>query len=104
MTDHAVIERDVRCVRDGETMDLQVHHRLPRSAGTDERPCNKVTLCWRCHTWVHEHPRLARIHGWIVPRHADPANAPVKHFAQDGFVLLDDDYGFRSWPSNGGTK
>lgn len=89
----------MRCVRCGETLNLQVHHRKLRSAGTDDRPSNLITLCWRCHDWVHKHPRLSRIHGWLVSAYADPAAVPVRHFAQDGFVLLDDDYGFRPWPS-----
>jgi 5-methylcytosine-specific restriction endonuclease McrA len=98
VTDRLIIERDLRCVRCGGTLNLHVHHRLPRSAGADERPCNKITLCANCHRWVHEHPRLSRIQGWIVPRHADPAVAPARHYGQDEFVLLDNDYGFAPWP------
>ena len=103
MTDHAIIERDVRCVRDGSTERLHVHHRRLRSAGADDRPCNMIALCWRCHDWVHKHPRLSRIHGWLVSASADPAQVPVKHHGQGGFVLLDDDYGFAPWPPPDGT-
>jgi hypothetical protein len=98
VTDMLIIARDVRCVRGGETDRLHVHHRLPRSAGMDDRPCNLITLCWKCHRWVHEHPRMSRINGWIVLRHTDPESQPVRHHLQDAFVLLDNDYGFRSWP------
>jgi hypothetical protein len=99
VTDRLIIDRDRRCVRCGVADGLHVHHRVLQSSGRNENASNKITLCARCHQWVHDHPRLARIQGWIVSRYADPAAQPVKHIGQGGiFVLLNDTYGFTPWP------
>lgn len=53
-TRQAVLERDgFCCAHCGDTEQLHIHHRLPRSkGGSDELP-NLVTLCAQCH--VNEH-------------------------------------------------
>src|SRR5260370_24203188 len=101
MTDRAIIDRDVRCVRDGASAPLHVHHRKLRSAGAGDQASNLIALCWRCHDWVHKHPRLSRIHGWLVSASPYPARGPVQHFVWDGYLLLDDDHRLAHWPPIG---
>ena len=92
-TDADIKERDGnRCARDGNTNQLHIHHRMPRSGGRDERACNRVTLCASCHRWAHVNPSAARDEGWIVLRTSDPAEIPVSHILWPaGPVLLTDD-------------
>lgn len=51
-----------------------------RSAGRDERACNRITLCWLCHEWVHHHPAAAIELGYLVSRYADPADVRINHW------------------------
>ncbi len=54
----AVLARDrYRCTAPGcgETRFLEVHHVVPRAQGGSNRQDNLVTLCGRCHRFVHEH-------------------------------------------------
>jgi len=63
-----------------------------RSAGTDERAANRVTLCAFCHRWAHHNPGAARDEGWIVLRTSDPAEIPVRHHLwPGGRILLTDE-------------
>ncbi len=97
-SDDAVIrERDQdRCARCGSPRDLHVHHRMLRSAGRDERACNKVTLCASCHHWAHHHPGAAMDEGWIVSRYRDAAEVRVNHWLWPAYpVWLEDDGGIR---------
>lgn len=93
VSDEVIRERDGnRCARDGSTDRLDVHHRWLRSAGRDERPCNRVTLCRRCHDWVHAHPLKAQEEGWLVTRTLDPAEVQVSHVLWPAYpVWLADD-------------
>jgi 5-methylcytosine-specific restriction endonuclease McrA len=53
----AVLARDrYRCSTPGcgTTAFLEVHHVVPRSRGGSSRATNLVTLCGRCHAFVHE--------------------------------------------------
>ncbi|MBK8164383.1 MAG: HNH endonuclease [bacterium] len=53
----AVLARDRhRCATPGcgATAFLEVHHVTPRSRGGTNKPANLVTLCGRCHAFVHE--------------------------------------------------
>ena len=45
------------------------HHRRSRRVHDDHThcSCNGISLCNRCHTWVHAHPYEAITGGWIVP-------------------------------------
>lgn len=100
VTGAQIRERDGdRCAKCGSTNGpLDVHHRLLRSAGTDERACNRVTLCRRCHDWLHKNRAYARDRGWIVHMSADPARIPVDHVLWPaGPVLLLDDGGIEIW-------
>jgi len=59
---------------------VQWHHRRSRKVRGDHRhcSCNGVWLCHTCHTWVHSHPELARIAGFIVSSHElYPGSVPV---------------------------
>lgn len=63
----AVLARDghrCRAPGCGRTRFLEVHHRLPRERGGDNRPDNLITLCSACHRIWHElaaTPNLARL-------------------------------------------
>lgn len=101
-----IVQRDgYRCARCGYAANLHVHHRQPRSAGLNEKPSNKITLCALCHKWVHEAPVEARQQGWVVSRYDDPAEMPVpwKGFAGD-VAYLTDDYGFAPYPPQAGER
>jgi hypothetical protein len=82
LTSEQIRERDGdRCSRVAKEHGgpLDVHHRLPRSGGSDETACNRITLCRKCHAWAHKNPREAMAAGWVVSRSADPAKIPVDH-------------------------
>ena len=50
----AVYRRDnFRCALCDSTDGLQVHHAIPRGRGGSSRPENLITLCWRCHGFIH---------------------------------------------------
>jgi hypothetical protein len=93
-SDTEIKERDGnRCARcGGVTGGLHIHHRMLRSAGSDERACNRVTLCAMCHNFVHMHPTISIDEGWLCGRYGDPAEVPVDHnLWPAGPVLLTDD-------------
>jgi hypothetical protein len=94
VSDAEIKQRDGnQCARDGSTRDLHVHHRMLRSAGSDERASNRVTLCASCHRWVHTHPEEALEQGWLSGRYQDPAEVPLMHVLWPaGLVLLTDEY------------
>ena len=59
--------------RDGETCQRcggrgsHAHHIIPRGRGGEDTHDNLTLLCWRCHEWVHEHPKAATEEGWLKP-------------------------------------
>ncbi len=82
----AVIVRDGhRCVRCGhEHWDgLHVHHRQRSGSGGGWRRAginnwaNLVSLCGGCHVWVHAHPEVATVQGYLCPSWRDPESWPV---------------------------
>lgn len=93
-TDADIKERDGnRCARCGNTNNLHIHHRALRSGTTDERACNRVTLCQGCHNFVHMHPGQSIDDGWICSRYGEgPDEVPIRHHLWPaGPVLLTDD-------------
>lgn len=81
------VERDRVFIRTGGH---QAHHRKLRSQGGLDAVENLLAVCGYCHEWVHAHPSVAQLNGWIVPRHADPAiRGVVLHDRR--LVLLDPD-------------
>lgn len=90
-------ERDGnRCARDGSSRDLHVHHRVRRSQCGSDSPCNLITLCARCHRWVHDHPYAANRAGLLLRHGEDPELIPVSHFLWPAApVWLDGELGFR---------
>ena len=76
---------------------LNVHHRLLRSHGTDNRAGNLIALCGSgttgCHGGVHREVGKARRRGHIVPSWQEPAN--VLALSWRGWVRLDNDGGLR---------
>jgi 5-methylcytosine-specific restriction endonuclease McrA len=96
-TDAEIRERDGgKCARcGGNTGGLHIHHRWMRSAGADERACNRVTLCAMCHNFVHMHPGISIDEGWLLSRYNEPAEVEVKHFLWPSWpVLLEEGGGF----------
>ncbi|MDF3308749.1 hypothetical protein P3H15_27400 [Rhodococcus sp. T2V] len=89
----AVARAGGRCERCQVATDLQLHHRLRRSAADRERPSNYLMLCLHCHTGgddsVHANPVKAREFGWILSPHQEPSKAPV--YTWHGWVLFADD-------------
>jgi len=88
----ALLVRDLnRCVRCGG-MGSAWHHRRRRRVQDSHthEPCNGVTLCVVCHSWVHANPRLSTEQGWIVSAWNLPINNPVLTFAY-GWAFLNCD-------------
>lgn len=78
--------RCVRCNMPGN----EWHHRRGRAVDDEHQhcACNGIVLCATCHRWVHSHPLIARIMGWIVSRAVRaPGTVPVST-QQHGWVLL----------------
>ena len=52
-----IVRDDFRCRAPGcgSRWFLEVHHLVPRSQGGSNKPANLVTLCARCHRYLHEH-------------------------------------------------
>jgi hypothetical protein len=100
-TDAEIRERDGgKCARCGGNQGgLHTHHRWMRSAGADERACNRVTLCAHCHIWAHKSPAKATEEGWLVSRYDDPGQVPVTHFLWPGvqILLTDENAGVKIW-------
>jgi len=93
VSDAVIRARDYdRCARCGKTGNLHTHHRMLRSAGSDERACNRVTLCQGCHNFVHMHPEQSLDEGWLTGRYQDPAEVPIRHAMWPaGLILLTDE-------------
>jgi hypothetical protein len=70
-----------------------------RSAGADERACNRVTLCAMCHNFVHMHPGISIDEGWLLSRYDDPGQQPVRHYLWPGVMVLltDERAGVKIW-------
>lgn len=98
LSDEQIRERDGgKCARCGGTGGgLHVHHRWMRSAGEDERACNRVTLCAYCHNFVHAHPSAAIDEGWLLSRYDDPAEVEILHALWPaGPILLEPEGGIK---------
>lgn len=101
-----------KCARCGRWVSFdrcEIHHRLLRAQGPDNRPCNLVTLCSArsydagigCHEKVHDRRlTLGEPFGWIVPSHGDPAAIPIQHHDL-GRVWLGADGGYRTADDHG---
>jgi 5-methylcytosine-specific restriction endonuclease McrA len=88
----AVRERDLwHCVRCGRADWLHVHHRRMRSQGGKDTFSNLVTLCVRCHEWVHHHPALAAQGGLLLRAGSDSTTTALHHWSWSQHVLLCDD-------------
>lgn len=49
----------------GSGAGLHAHHVEPRARGGRHELENLVTLCVRCHAWVHDNPEAATREGWL---------------------------------------
>lgn len=101
-TRRLVLLRDAgRCVWCGRPWGsrLDLHHRLLRSHGTDNRPSNLLSLCGSgttgCHGAVHHNREKARTRGHVVAPWDTPALVPVLTWR--GLLSLDDDGGWSSF-------
>jgi len=61
-----------------------------------DRLSNAVHGCRSCGRWQHDHERMAKAYGQILPRSADPTEEPV--FLRYGVVFLADDGSWRPAP------
>lgn len=69
-----------------------MHHRILRSQGGRDTFANMVTLCARCHHWVHHNVRTARDAGWLVHANGRPAEVALRHHSWPaGAIWLNDD-------------
>lgn len=59
----------------GSARFLEVHHVVPRSAGGANDVANLVTLCSRCHGFVHEHRLRAPAHAGAGGELTAPADS-----------------------------
>jgi len=94
-----VRERDLwMCARCGSHDWLQVHHRRKRSQGGKDTFSNLITLCSKCHDFVHARQPQGRAEGWLLSRGMESAEVPVDHAAWPaGPVLLADDGTVSLW-------
>lgn len=76
------------CERCGKQPPTERHHRQRRRDGGD-RLSNILALCTDCHRHVTEHPKEARIAGYIVSVNRDPAEIPVLWRAREWYTLWD---------------
>lgn len=92
-TREQVRERDLwGCARCGVSRDLHVHHRRMRSQGGGDTFSNLVTLCVRCHGWVHGNPAKASQEGWLLQASQPSCETAVAHHAWPaGPIWLRDD-------------
>jgi ATP-dependent DNA helicase RecQ len=59
-----VLRRDGwRCQSCGTMSNLEVHHKAFRSRAGDDSDENLITLCVRCHAYIHEGPGLCDWNG-----------------------------------------
>lgn len=71
---------DGRCVRCGREAEHIHHRKLKGSGGTSDDNLkygfeNLISLCFKCHSWVHAHPADSYnagylVHSWDNPEHA----------------------------------
>lgn len=65
------------------------HHRVRKSQGGPWSASNGLWLCRRVHDWVTGNPHGARVKGWGLESHEDPATEPVLYRGE--WVVLGDD-------------
>lgn len=97
-TRNSVVTRAAaRCERCGSGSPTNIHHRKPRGMGGTRdpeinSPANLMLLCGSgttgCHGWIESHRQEAMLEGWIVPRTANPADAPVRVWGAGWVKLL----------------
>lgn len=87
-----------RCVRCGVPVagiPHSCHHRQLKGQGGHDMMSNRATTCGTgttgCHGWIHAHPILARIFGWLLQPWDEPAQVRMWHAHLEMWVLLRDD-------------
>ena len=87
-----VYKRDhYRCVLCDGTDGLQIHHAIPRGEGGTSAPQNLVSLCWRCHAFIHSGKRWSIGDDWTS---ADAAQMCVEYLAD---LYTDEDAVWNPW-------
>ena len=78
-----VAARDGHCVRCGGEI-TDIHHRKLRGmGGTSDQEvafglANLISLCRKCHDWVHAHPAESYRLGLLVHSWDNPEDIPVR--------------------------
>jgi hypothetical protein len=81
------------CEMCGLARAIEHHHRRARGMGGTLRDstssaANCLHTCRECHRLVESNRNLAKVLGWLVEQHSDPAQTPVVY--RGGRVLLDE--------------
>jgi 5-methylcytosine-specific restriction endonuclease McrA len=76
------------CEGCGKVQATQMHHRLYRSQGGDERPENLLHLCLECHQSAHQDSDRYVI-GWAIESRGDPAEVWVVYRGRPTLLTSD---------------
>lgn len=110
-TVEVVLDRDGYCcvvcglgigLPEGRGVYWSVHHRLRRSQGLDNRPCNLISVCGNgtqgCHSDIHHSVGDAMVAGWLVRGTGRPESIPVLVGHRSRWVYLTPGGGYADEP------
>jgi len=60
----AYLEEHPVCEACGQREATEIHHKEGRGSKTAD-PTTFMSICRRCHNWIHAHPNRAREEGWL---------------------------------------
>jgi hypothetical protein len=49
----------------------QVHHRRGRDGDLVDDESLLLGVCWACHNYIHDHPSVSYLTGWMVKRNGE---------------------------------
>jgi hypothetical protein len=79
------------CERCGWRAGNEIHHRRNRSQGVDNTVPNLVHLCWKCHRWIGENPKLANEEGMTLWAGEPPDKTPLTYRGSQARLTADGD-------------
>ena len=53
------------------------HRKVGRGKGSQDSVAALLHVCDVCHEWIHHHPKISRLQGYLVTRTQDPCTVPV---------------------------